>query len=105
MAQHERKPTVIGSVAIVAGRRIRDSDAEAGALFAARPPRKDVEISAIQEIATFDADGGGQPDRAEAAPYHEAQCHKLSEQTAPTANGPPLARPASVSDKPSTWPQ
>jgi len=42
----------------------------------------------------LDTDGEGQPDRAEATPYREAQCQKLSEQTAHTANGPPLARPS-----------
>lgn len=55
------------------------------------------EIPTLQEIATFDADGNSQPDPAEAAPYREAQCRKLSEQTALTANGQPLALAVSAS--------
>jgi ABC-type nickel/cobalt efflux system permease component RcnA len=48
------------------------------------------EIPTLQEIAKLDANGNSQPDPAEAAPYREAQCRKLSEQTALTANGQPL---------------
>ncbi|HKY53999.1 MAG TPA: hypothetical protein VJM08_06820, partial [Anaerolineales bacterium] len=35
------------------------------------------EIPAFQEIATFDANGNGQPDTAEATSYHAAKCESL----------------------------
>ncbi|HEY6075163.1 MAG TPA: hypothetical protein VIV15_17735, partial [Anaerolineales bacterium] len=35
------------------------------------------EIPAFQEIATFDANGNGQPDASETAPYHPAKCRSL----------------------------
>lgn len=35
------------------------------------------EIPAFQEIALFDANGNGQPDSAETAPYHSAKCESL----------------------------
>src|SRR5687768_6129939 len=35
------------------------------------------EIPAFQEIATFDANGNGEPDTAESAAYHSAKCASL----------------------------
>ena len=35
------------------------------------------EIPAFQEIASFDANGNGQPDAAETSPYHAAKCESL----------------------------
>ena len=35
------------------------------------------EIPAFQELASFDANGNGQPDAAETAPYHAAKCESL----------------------------
>ncbi|MGQ0600774.1 MAG: nickel/cobalt transporter [Anaerolineales bacterium] len=49
------------------------------------------EIPALQQIAVIDANGNSQPDPAETAPYHEAQCQTISGQIALTANGQPLA--------------
>ena len=35
------------------------------------------EIPVFQEIASFDANGNGQPDAAETTPYHAAKCESL----------------------------
>jgi nickel/cobalt transporter (NicO) family protein len=48
------------------------------------------EIPAFQEIASFDANGNGQPDPDETAKYHPAQCAAMQLQLALELNGRPL---------------
>ena len=44
------------------------------------------EIPAFQEIASFDANGNGQPDAAETTPYHAAKCESLRSELALRVN-------------------
>ena len=48
------------------------------------------EIPAFQEIASFDANGNGQPDPQESAKYHPAQCEAIRPQLDLQLNGRPL---------------
>ena len=49
------------------------------------------EIPAFQEIATFDANGNGQPDASEAAAYHAAKCASLQSDLRLRVNNQPSA--------------
>ncbi len=49
------------------------------------------EIPAFQEIATFDANGNGQPDAGETAAYHPAQCEAIRSRLDLRIGGQPMA--------------